>query len=243
MKCFTLRRCRVWPTLLALACIPVAIYAQEAGPVSPTPDENAVERTPPGGNRIFGVLPNYRTADASLENTRLTTREKFTIASKDSFDYPLILLSGALAGLSQLADQSPSLGQGVPGFAHRLATNYADQALGNMLTEAVFPMLFHQDPRYFRRGPSYGTKWQRARYALTRVILTKKDSGGTTFNYSEWIGNASATAISNAYYPDSRSAGDNATKLVEQVSIDAVSQVMKEFWPDIRQKFFHKSKN
>ena len=67
-----------------------------------------------------------------------------------------------------------------------------------------------------------------------------KDSGGTTFNYSEWLGNASAVAISNAYYPDSRTAGDNAEKLIEQVGIDAASQVLKEFWPDIKRKLFHK---
>lgn len=207
-------------------------------PPSPTP--NPLDQTPPGGKRILGVLPNYRTADATLEDTTLTADEKFTIASKDSFDYPLVLLSGALAGLGQLTDENPSFGQGVEGYAHRLATNYADQALGNMFTEGLFPVLFHEDPRYFRRGPSYGGKWKRTGYALSRVMITKKDSGGSSFNYAEWVGNASAVAISNTYYPDSRTAWDNSEKLVEQVGIDAVSQVLKEFWPDVKHKLFHK---
>ena len=60
------------------------------------------------------------------------------------------------------------------------------------------------------------------------------------FNYSEWLGNASAVAISNAYYPDSRTVLDNGTKLLMQVGTDAVSQVLKEFWPDIKHKLFHK---
>jgi len=207
---------------------------------SSTTPVNPLDQTPPGGKRILGVLPNYRTADAALESTTLTSGEKFTIASKDSFDYPLILLSGALAGLSQLTDGDPSFGQGVKGYAHRLVVNYADQALGNMFTEGLFPVLFHEDPRYFRRGPKYGGKWKRTGYALSRVIITKKDSGGSSFNYAEWVGNGLATAISNAYTPDSRTAWDNVGTWTEQVGIDAVSQVLKEFWPDVKHKLFHR---
>ena len=211
-----------------------AAASTPAGPPADT------EVTPPGGKRIFGVLPNYRTADASQEGTVLTAAQKLNIARKDSFDYPLVGLSAALAGIAQLGDQDPSFGQGVKGYAHRLVTNYADQALGNMFTEGIFPALLHEDPRYFRRAS--GSKWYRAGYALSRVMVTHKDGGGLRFNYSEWIGNASAVAISNAYYPDGRTAFDNSMKLLEQVGTDAVSQVLKEFWPDIKHKLFHGKK-
>ncbi len=198
----------------------------------------APEIGPPGGNRVFGVLPNYRTADASLEGTVLTARQKLTIARKDSFDYPLVLLGGAFAGLGQLTDQQPSFGQGLKGYGHRLVTNYADQALGNMFTEGVYPALLHEDPRYFRRGG--GPIIKRVGYALTRVMVTHKDSGGSHFNYSEWLGNASAVAISNAYYPGSLTFANDATKLLIEVGTDAASQVLKEFWPDIKRRWFHK---
>lgn len=168
----------------------------------------------------------------------LTGRQKFSIATKDSFDYPLVMLAGALAGLGQLTDQSPSFGQGIKGYGHRLVTNYADQAMGNVFTEGLFPVLLHEDPRYFRRGS--GTTKSRAVYALTRVVLTHRDSGRTSFNFSEWLGNASSVAISNVYYPENRSFGANGTKLLMQVGTDAVSQVLKEFWPDIRRKMFHR---
>jgi hypothetical protein len=36
---------------------------------------------------------------------------------------------------------------------------------------------------------------------------------------------------------------DNAGKLVEQVGTDAISQVLKEFWPDIKHKLFHRHEN
>jgi len=199
------------------------------------------DQEPPGGKRVFGVLPNYRTADISQEGTPISAGRKLKIAAKDSFDYPLVILSGALAGLGQLTDQDAGFGQGLKGYAHRLATNYADQAMGNMFTEGLFPMMLREDPRYFRRGA--GSKWGRAGYALSRVMVTETDSGHKRFNYSEWLGNASAVAISNLYYPDNRTATDNTLKLLEQVGTDAVSQVLKEFWPDIKQKFFHKGAN
>jgi hypothetical protein len=213
---------------------PTTIPAQQSGAVTRQELEN-----PPGGKRVLGVLPNYRTADASLEGTTLTGKQKLNIALKDSFDYPLVLLAGAFAGLDQLTDSDPSFGQGVKGYAHRLGAWYADEAIGNMFTEGFYPVLLHQDPRYFRRGT--GSVKSRTWYALSRVIVAHPDgSDKWQFNYSEWLGNATAVAISQAYHPDNRTALDATTFLFEQVGTDAVSQVLKEFWPDIKRKLLHK---
>ncbi len=224
---------------------------QSPHPQTPGPNANSADSStsspqgnsqpdqePPGGKRVFGVLPNYRTADASQEGVTISAHQKLVIATKDSFDYPLVILAAALAGVSQLSDQNPSFGQGVKGYAHRLVTGYADQAMGNMFTEGLFPILLHEDPRYFRRGT--GSIGSRTGYALTRIFVTKTDSGGSRFNYSEWLGNATGVAISNAYYPDGRDWSDNTTRLLEQCATDAISQVLKEFWPDIKRKWFHK---
>lgn len=197
---------------------------------------------PPGGKRVFGVLPNYRTVDGSTVTNPISNSRKFYIASKDSFDYPLILFAGALAGIGQWSDQDPSYHQGMAGFAKRLGANYADQAIGNIMTEGVFPVFLHEDPRYYRRGT--GNIWSRTAYAFSAIFVTHTDSGNLRFNYSEWVGNAAGTAISNVYHPDGRTAGENVEKWVEQCSIDGLSQVLKEFWPDIKQKFFqHPSSN
>src|SRR5260370_29769697 len=96
-----------------------------SAPVAPAAGKNP-EVEPPGGNRVFGVLPNYRTADSSLIGTVLTNPAKLDIAAKDSVDYPLVALAGALAGLGQLTDKQPSFGQGLKGYGHRFVTNYGD---------------------------------------------------------------------------------------------------------------------
>ncbi len=191
--------------------------------------------------RIFGVLPNYRTADGTVPFVPITTRRKFYIAAKDSFDYPVYITAALFAGYYQLDNENPSFGQGLKGYAKRLGTSYADQAVGNLMTEAIFPSMLHEDPRYFRVGSGGGSTWHRARYAITRVFVVRTDKGGWTFNFSEWLGNGTTVALSNLYYPaDTRNVSDNVQKLGIQVGTDAFSQVLKEFWPDIKRKISKK---
>lgn len=188
--------------------------------------------------RVFGVLPNYRTAEDNGVYQPITSHQKLVIATKDTLDYPLFLLGGALAGLAQITDQHPEFGQGIKGFAHRYATAYADQAIGNYMTEGLLPILFHEDPRYFRRGKSRGGVWSRTAYAATRIFVTRTDSGGSTFNFAEVVGNSIAAGVGNAYYPTERSVGQNFSRLGQDLATDAISQILKEFWPDIKQKYF-----
>ena len=230
------------------AMLPAAGFAQSddsnevtAPEVKPAEQHTAPQAgTEPIDKRIFGVLPNYRTADGSAPFVPITAKRKFYIASKDSFDYPVYMAAAAFAGLYQLENQNPSFGQGVKGYAKRLASSYGDQAIGNLMTEAIFPSLLHEDPRYFRIGASGGTTWHRVGYALTRVLVVRTDKGKWDFNYSEWLGNAATVAISNLYYPDTRNVADNVQKLGIQVGTDAFSQVLKEFWPDIKRKLSKK---
>ena len=49
-----------------------------------------------------------------------------------------------------------------------------------------------------------------------------------------------AVAISNAYIPDNRTAGNAIGKLGLQVGLDAAGNVLKEFWPDVSHKLHRK---
>jgi hypothetical protein len=147
--------------------------------------------------------------------------------------------AGLFAGLYQLEKQNPSFGQGVKGYSLRFATAYGDQMIGNMMTEAFVPILTHEDPRYFRSGE--GSILGRTGYALKQIAISRTDSGGHSFNFSEWGGNAAAVAISNAYYPDTRTASDNVQRLLIACGTDAFSNILKEFWPDVKKKLKRKN--
>jgi hypothetical protein len=185
--------------------------------------------------RVFGVIPNNRTTSGAVPFTPITAKRKLIIGLKDSFDWPPYLTAALFAGLYQLEDSNPSFGQGTVGYFHRFATASADQVIGNMMTEALIPAAFHQDPRYFMLGPGNGTRKHRLWHAVNSILVAPMDSGRKTFNFSEWGGNAAATAISNAYYPDNRTAGDNTEKWLVSIATDTFSNVMKEFWPDVKQ--------
>lgn len=107
-----------------------------------------------------------------------------------------------------------------------------------MMTEAIFPVALHQDPRYFVKGKD--GFWKRTGYAISREVVTRGDDGRNHFNTSELAGNAVAAGISNLYYPaDNRTVGDTAGKWGEQIGLDTFFNVAKEFWPDVRDKLFH----
>lgn len=189
-------------------------------------------RNDPVGKRVFGVLPNYRTANSADQFMPLTVKQKFYIGMKDSTDYPVYPMAGLFAGLAQLTDQHAFFGQGTAGYARRFGTALGDQIIGNMMTESIMPSLFHQDPRYFRLG--YGSVWHRAGYAATRIFVAPTDKGRQTFNFAEVLGNSAAAGIGNFYYPGERSAHDNLQRLYTALATDSFSQVLKEFWPDIK---------
>jgi hypothetical protein len=100
--------------------------------------------------------------------------------------------------------------------------------------------MMKQDPRYFSVGRTYGGVWKRTGYALTRVLICRSDKGTNVFNYSEIVGNSTAVAISNLYYTENRNVSDNVQKLGIQIGTDAISNVLKEFWPDVKRKYFNK---
>jgi hypothetical protein len=188
--------------------------------------------------RIFWIIPNYRTYPTLKQYKSISASEKFQIANADALDRGTFGLAALFAGEGQLTRSDPSFGNGVPGYAHYFVTSYADWAVGDYMTEAIYPVLLHQDPRYFRLGS--GGFGARLGHAMGQVLWVHKDSGGMEFNYSEILGNASAVAISNAYYPDGRSASSAVSRLGTQIGVDMMSNVLKEFWPDLARRFSHR---
>lgn len=222
----------IWPVAM-LSQTPSAPNPRQPGQLAVTPDDTGTE-----SKRLFGIIPNYRTS-ASLDNYEpLTVKEKFVIARRDAFDRGTVVLAAAVAGESQLMKSNPSFGQGAAGYGRYFATSYADYVIGNYLTEAIFPSVLHQDPRYFRKGK--GRALSRLGYAAGQIFVTHGDNAKTQFNFSEILGNSAAVAISTSYYPDNRDASDAVSKFGTQIGVDMASNILKEFAPDIGRMFSRK---
>jgi hypothetical protein len=229
---------------LLLSCL---VYGQEseADRAKPTPDPanaapvDAADQIP--GKRMFGIIPNYRSSPSLKNYEPIPVKEKFKIASQDSFDRGTVLLAAAFAGEGQMASSEKSFGQGVEGYSKYFGAAYGDFVIGNFMTEGIFPTILHQDPRYFRRG--HGSGWSRLGYACGQIFWTHNDNGTSGFNYSEVGGNAAAVAIGLSYYKDDRDVGDAVSQLGTQLAVDMVSNVLKEFWPDMDRKFHRKHRD
>lgn len=191
--------------------------------------------------RLFFVMPNYFTVENEANVASIRWKEKFSLTAKGAFDPYEFTIVGALAGIRQAEDAYPAFGQGAEGYGKRYGTALADQVDGNIMVGAVYPSLLKTDPRYFQMGK--GGFIRRFGYAISRIFVTRRDSGGQLFNFPEFLGNASAIAVSTVYYPAAdRSFTSGLNNWGVQMGIDALGNELKEFWPDIR-RHFAKRKN
>ena len=191
----------------------------------------------PAGNspkRLFNIIPNNRADEFQKEYKPLTTREKFNIARSDSFDWPNYFLLAGYAVQSQVLSGGFQHNGGMSGFAKFYGRSLGDQIIGSYITEAILPSVFHEDPRFFRIGT--GSVWHRVSYASSRVLVTRADDGRYRFNFSEIAGNASIVALTRLYYPNSGSFSDATERFGMQLGNDVISNLVTEFWPDIKRR-------
>ena len=229
---------------------------QQDSDAPPAPSESSSRKTraendkggkEPGGakvenkenDRMLYVMPNYLTVRDESQVKPLTWKEKFKITAKGAFDPYEFVIVGVLAGIRQAQNSYPALGQGMEGFGKRYGTAFADQVDGNIMVGAVYPSFLHTDPRYYQLNK--GGFGHRFFYAFSRVFVTRKDSGGNTFNIPEFAGNATAIGISTLYYPaQDRSWTSFSSGWGVQMGVDAFGNELKEFWPDLHQRLSRK---
>jgi len=187
--------------------------------------------------RILWVIPNYRAVSADVQLPPLSSKSKLVLATQDSFDYSSLVYAGFMAGIGQAGNSTPEFRQGGLGYSRYLWHSFADQAVGNYFTEFIMPTVTHEDPRYYTRF--HGGVLRRTVYALDRLAVTRTDSGGSSVNFSEIVGNGAGAGVGCLYYPrGERTWTKVGQRWVTQISIDGISNVVKEFWPDIRHHVF-----
>ncbi len=148
--------------------------------------------------RLVGVLPNFYTSYVQ-DAAPLTWKQKFSLATRGTFDPVALIGVGFAAGIEQANNSFAAYGQGAAGYGKRFAAKFADGRTSDYLTHAVFPTLLHQDPRYYYQGS--GTVRSRLLHAVGSAFLTRGDSGRMEPNYSYVLGDMCSGALSNLYYP------------------------------------------
>ena len=177
--------------------------------------------------RVGGVIPNFYSA-YDWNAPPMMAKQKFKLTTRALIDPVSFLAVAGIAGAEQYRGIFPAYGGGIEGYGKRYGAALANRVSGDFLGRAVYPSIFHQDPRYFYKGK--GSIRSRALYAMSAAVIARSDSGRWMPNYSNVLGNFSGGAISMLYYPKS----DRGASLVilnglADTGADAVSNLFREF--------------
>jgi|SRR5437588_893250 len=216
--------------------------SEEAALIVPSRDIPAHD-IPSHDNRILGVIPDYQTVrDAGVPVTPLTPRQKWNLALKETVD-PFNIASAAMAaGFSQMGNQTPKYGEGGPAYGERFGAAVADFTTQSLFSAGLLANVLHQDPRYFRMGPQSGIL-KRVAYSVSRIVITRQDSGASAFNASCIFGTVLGIGASNLYYPSASIRSSVMTaRLSTSFTSGIMGNLMSEFWPDLQKKFLHKKR-
>jgi hypothetical protein len=182
--------------------------------------------------RFGGVIPQFNVV-TNGQGVPLTPKQKFDISLHTIIDpYTIGLAFIVGGGFGEIGDTHTGYGHGTSGLFKRIGASYADNVNGNIIGNALLPVILRQDPRYFRKG--VGSIKSRIFYSAMTTFICKGDNGKTQFNTSNVLGNFISGAISNAYYPsDERGVALTLENGVTVTAEGMVGAQLLEFAPDV----------
>ncbi|MGC9223300.1 MAG: carboxypeptidase-like regulatory domain-containing protein [Terracidiphilus sp.] len=177
--------------------------------------------------RVLGVIPNFYSS-YDWNAPPMHAKQKFQLSLRSLIDPMEFVGVAATAGMEQQANVFSGYGTGAAGYGKRLGAAYANDFTANFFADAVFPAIFHQDPRYFYKGK--GSIGSRALYAISSAVIARGDNGHWQPNYSYIFGSFAAGGVSNLYYP----AADRGASLVlmnglANIGAHAGADLIREF--------------
>jgi len=180
------------------------------------------------GQRILKAIPNFMVV-YDAEPLPLSARQKFRLSVRTLTDPVTIGISAAVAGGEQASNSYPGFGKGPAGYGKRFGASLADSTTAMLLSGAILPTVFHQDPRYFYRGT--GSRKSRFLYVLKQTVEQKGDNGRWQFAWSNTLGAVGSALISDTYYPrQGNHWGSNTGQLFGlSLASTGISNLLQEF--------------
>lgn len=187
----------------------------------------------------FARNPEMTTVPARRKNGQkicgLNLGQKFDMFVETSIDPVTFMGAAASAGFSQWQNDDSKWGQGASAYGKRYGAALIDTEASNFFGQFFYPVIFRQDPRYYRKGT--GTTWGRIGYAMSHTFVARSDSGNKMPNYSLWATTASTVAMSNLYHPgNDQGFPPAATRVGLSIGSSMGYDLLREFWPEVVRK-------
>ncbi len=214
--------------IATLALCPLLTFAQNEADVLPSaPSAVAAVAATPKHELIFNSATTF--AEPSV-SSRLNSSQKFSTFVEQSMS-PYATFSSAITASFRPSWNNSQFSEN---YASRMGRSISDQTEQGFFSKFLLPSVLHQDPRYYQSDDP-GTV-QRTAYAVSRVLITRDDNGRATLNSSELLGAFIAASLSTAYHPYRRyTPGETAGRAMSGIGSDAGMNMLREFWPDIRE--------
>lgn len=111
----------------------------------------------------------------------------------------LVTITSA-AAYEHAVNGSPNYGTNLGAYEQRVGAAAIRDASRTIFTDSIAAPLLREDPRYYILG-STKNPVIRAGYAISRVFVTRTDSGNSSPNYALFAGYGGVALLNNAFYP------------------------------------------
>ena len=165
--------------------------------------------------------------------TPLDLTQKYVYSVNETVS-PVRWIGFAVHAAMDQAQKSPGAwGNGPDSFGIRVANVFGRNLLQANIAFGV-SAFDREDPRYFRMEK--GTSWKRARYALTRTVMARRDDGRWMPACSRLIADYSTPFIAQTWRPERFSVGRGFRGGSVAVGMGFGSNLWQEFWPDLKKR-------
>jgi hypothetical protein len=169
----------------------------------------------------------------------LTPRQKFHTFLASTYAPQTFISAGFDAARAKSFSDNAAYARGASGFAQHYGVELATNETDVFFQKFLLPVVLRQDPRYFR-NPDLPF-FNRVAYSMSRVIITRTDRGHNTFNASLVLGAAASQAVADIYVPGhEQGLWPIGRRIAFDLAIDSGFNLLNEFWPELRRKFFHR---
>jgi hypothetical protein len=227
------------------AVMQAAVQMENSQPASSSSAASASSDSPVAPSPVSPIYPGrhpyiHRIVPPDVGPQPLTGGQKFELSLRSSISVMSFGSAFISAGWSHLNNSRPHYGSDRAGFGERLGAAKLKASSESFFSYGLWATVFREDPHYYVMGPTHSIG-HRALYAATRVVITRKDSGGTGVNYAKLFGVASSNALVNTYYPDTdRGFRPSITAYGTNLLTTAATNQIDEFLPQLIKAVRHK---
>jgi len=213
---------------------PATVVAREL-PDAPLPKSQGTTQASTGTTgEIVGFLTNRSLIfpDIATSSAPLSAGQKFKLFVNESVSPASFVSSAISAGFNQWRDVPHDYGQGAQGYGKRFGESMARGASQSFFGTFVTSSILHEDPRFF---PQYHPSlWGSVKYSARRIVVTRTDSGRSTFNVAGFVGPLATEALANTYLPRSEQTGAKAAERIgSDLAWKFAGNMFKNYWPTL----------